>query len=158
MGRRVYGLSQTSTLNCIIGFTDTETVLLDFDDTSFKTVRYWTRRVNHWFRMDGVLILKSSKDHYHVVFNRRVSWSENMKIVAWVTLLSWNQGLNRWFIMQCIKQGSTLRVSSKFEKPSPRIVYSEGNQDNRIQEFLVERKRIKRIISCISRTDFANLS
>lgn len=147
-------MSQTSTLNCVLGFTDTETVLLDLDDVSFRTARYWARRANRWFKLEGFLILKSSENHYHVVFNRRVSWSENMRIVAWVSLLSHNRGLVKWFIMQCIKQGSTLRVSPKFEKHSPRIVYREGIQDGRIREFLVERKLIKKIVSCISRIDF----
>jgi len=69
-----------------------------------------------------------------------------MHIVAWISLLFHNQSLGRWHTMQCIKEGSTLRISSKYEKPSPRIVYHEGNQDQQIREFLVQRKLIKRII------------
>ena len=37
----------------IFGFTETETVKLDFDDVSFKTVKYWAKRgyemVQTWF-------------------------------------------------------------------------------------------------------------
>jgi len=33
--------------------------------------------------------------------------------MAWVSLLSQNKNLQKWFIMQCIKEGSTLRVSAK---------------------------------------------
>ena len=58
-----------------------------------------------------ISIIKSSENCYHVVFNRGVSWSENMRIVAWVSLLSHNRGLLRWFVMQCIKESSTLMVS-----------------------------------------------
>jgi hypothetical protein len=36
-----------------------------------------------------------------------------MRVVAWVSLLSGNPMLEKWFIMQCIKEGSTLRVSPK---------------------------------------------
>jgi hypothetical protein len=52
--------------------------------------------------------------------------------------------------MQCIKQGSTLRISPKYEKPCPRIVYREGNQDNKIKEFLDFRELIKRIYRKVS--------
>lgn len=56
-------------------------------------------------------ILRSSNDSYHVVFDRPVSWSKNMSIVAWASLMTNHAKLAKWFIMQCIKQASTLRVS-----------------------------------------------
>ena len=110
----------------IFGFTDTETVKLDFDNTPLKQVKYWASKTMKRFKLEGYLVLKSSEDNYHVVFNRRVLWKENMKIVAWVSLLSHNGMLEKWFLMQCIKEGSTLRISPKKDKPSPRIVYREG--------------------------------
>ena len=134
----------------ILGFTDTETVMLDFDNSTFKTVRYWARRAMKWHRLEGFLILKSSENSYHIVFNRKVSWSENMKIVAWVSLLSHNRGLRRYLTMQCIKEGSTLRVSPKKDKPSSRIVYREGAEDNQIAGFLRYRRRIKDIMKKMS--------
>jgi hypothetical protein len=146
---RELGLSRTSNLNSVIGFTDTETVLLDFDSVSFRTVRYWARRAVKWFKLGGFIILKSSESCYHVVFDQKVTWSENMKITAWVSLLSQNKGLNKYLVMQCIKEASTLRVSPKYEKPSPRIVYREGNQDQQIREFLVQRDLIKKIVRSI---------
>ncbi|MDH7558244.1 MAG: hypothetical protein QHH18_06540 [Candidatus Bathyarchaeota archaeon] len=48
--------------------------------------------------------------------------------------------------MQCIKQASTLRVSPKREKGSPRIVYRYGSQSNQIREFLVYRKLVKNMV------------
>ena len=132
--------------NSVLGFTDTETVMLDFDNTTFKTVMYWARRAIRWFDLWGFIILKSSEGCYHVVFDRPVSWSENMKIVAWVALLSHKMGLQRWHLMQCIKESSTLRVSPKMTKPSPRIVYREGEEDNQIADFLRYRRKIKNIM------------
>ena len=38
--------------------------------------------------------------------------------------------------MQCIKQSSTLRVSRKGDKPSPRIVYREGESPETVLEEL----------------------
>ncbi len=51
--------------------------------------------------------------NYYVMFDRSVSWSENMKIVAWISLYSGKNKLDKWFHLQCIKEESTLRVSSK---------------------------------------------
>jgi hypothetical protein len=126
-----------------LGITDTETVKLDFDKTPFKTVRYWALRTMKHFKLKGFIILKSSQGSYHVVFDRKVSWKKNVKIMAWVSLLSRKSKLQKWFIMQCIKEGSTLRVSPKGEKPCPRIVFRYGKQDEGAQEYLCFRRRIK---------------
>ena len=130
----------------VLGFTDEETVMLDFDNTSFKTVRYWAVRALKWFKLGGYIILKSSKNCYHVVFNRKVSWKENMHIVAWVGLLSNNPMLQKWLLMQCIKEGSTLRVSPKSEKASPRIVFRCGKENGQIESYLKYRGLVKNFI------------
>jgi len=130
----------------VLGYTDTETVKLDFDDTSFRTVMYWANRAMRWFKLGGYVVLKSSKKSYHVVFDRAVSWSENLRVVAWVSLQSQNRGLIKWLIMQCIKQSSTLRVSMKNKKHPPRVVFRHGEQEGQIQDFLEYRKLIKRLI------------
>ena len=69
-----------------------------------------------------------------------------MQVVAWVAELSGNFGLQKWHRMQCIKVGSTLRISSKGEKAPPRIVFREGEEDEQIREFLKFRKLIKKSI------------
>jgi len=147
---KVNGLKRKSkaenSLPFILGFTDRNTVKLDFDNTPFKTVKYWAIRTMRWFRLKGFIILKSSKKSYHVVFDKKVSWEKNVKIMAWVSLLSQNKNLQKWFIMQCIKGSSTLRVSAKTEKPEPRIVYRYGSQNGQIAEFLAYRSLIKGII------------
>jgi hypothetical protein len=142
----VNGLKKKSDTKFVLGYTDTETVKLDFDNTSFRDVKYWAFRAMKWFRLKGFIILESSENHYHVVFNRKVSWSENMHRVAWVSLLSHNPMLEKWFLMQAIKEGSTLRVSPKTDKPGPKIVFRYGKQDKQIREFLSYRKLVKKII------------
>jgi hypothetical protein len=121
-------------------------VKIDFDEASFSWVKYWALRTMKWFRLRGFIILKSSENCYHVVFDRAVSWSENMGVVAWVALQSHNRGLNRWFLMQCIKGCSTLRVSLKREKPSPRIVFRSGKQEKQVKEFMKTRRIVKKIV------------
>ena len=137
--------------NSILGFTDDETVMLDFDDTPFKTVKYWAQVAMYYFWLGGFLILKSSENHYHIVFNRKVDWAENMSIVAWVSLQSNNQNMLRYLRMQCIKKASTLRVGPKNDKPSPRIVYREGREDEQISDFLYTRTIIKKIMGKYTR-------
>ena len=138
--------------NSILGFTDDETVILDFDETTFTEVKYWARTAMEWFDLGGFLILKSSEGCYHVVFNRKVTWPENMSIVAWVSLYSEKESMRKWFLMQCIKQSSTLRVGPKGEKTSPRIVYREGEEDEQIRSYLNQRSTIKRIIKQLNAT------
>jgi hypothetical protein len=128
----------------MLGYSDTETVKLDFDEMSFRSVKYWASKAMKRFKLAGFLILKSSKENYHAVFNRKVTWKQNMSVVAWVALLSHNNGLAKWFLKQCIKGCPTLRISFKREKPPPRIVYHFGAQDKQIKDFLKMRKIIKK--------------
>ena len=147
MEQVVFGL--TKKLNhCkpIFGLSDDEAVMLDFDNASFETARYWAFRAMRFHKLEGFIILKSSEKCYHVVFNRSVDWSENMRVVAWVALLSSNKGLQKYQLMQCIKQSSTLRISCKEHKRSPRIIYRYGKQDEQIESFLEYRRMIKRVI------------
>jgi hypothetical protein len=129
----------------ILGYSDTSTVKLDFDDASFKTVKYWALRANGWFRLRGFVILKSSKNHYHVVFDRSVTWERNMHVLAWVVLESKNAKLIRYLTMQCIKESSTLRISPKKEKTCPRIVFRYGKQNQEIRKFQLWRILIKKV-------------
>ncbi len=137
-------MTKKSSRKPIFGYSDRTTVKLDFDGELFRKVKYWAERALKHFRLGGYVILKSSRDHYHVLFNRTVSWEENTKIMAWVAVLSRNAGLRKWVLMQLIKVASTLRVSCKGDKGSPRIVCREGRQDHEIKSFLAWRKRIKR--------------
>lgn len=105
------------------------------------------------FRLGGFIILKSSEHNYHVVFNRKVSWDENMRIVGWVCLWTKYRRLTEWLIMQLIKKGSTLRVSPKRDKPSPRIVYRYGRQDGQIEEFLKFRRVVRNIMRGFSEVE-----
>ena len=85
------------------------------------------------FRLDGFLILRSSEKHYHVVFDRHISWEINLSVIAWIAVLSRSIKLKDYLAMQCIKRASTLRVSAKGKKPSPRLVYRFGEQNHQIR-------------------------
>lgn len=148
MERRVIGLiDQKSTPNPpILGYSDTSTVKIDFDDTTFKSVKYWSLRAMKWFKLRGFIVLKSSKNHYHVVFDRTVTWKKNLHIIAWIGLESGNTKIQRYLTMQCIKESSTLRISSKKDKPAPRLVFRYGEQCYEIKKYFEKRKLIRNII------------
>jgi hypothetical protein len=145
MGLKANGLTEPSNRNSVLGITVTDTVMLDFDETPFKTVKDWASRTCRWFRLRGFVILRSSKNCYHVVFDRKVTWNENVSIVAYVCLGSKHQKLTGWFILQCRQKASTLRVTRKKDKPPPRIVFRSGSQNDRIAQFLKFRKLVKTI-------------
>ena len=146
MAKEGFGLTKKyNQASPIYGYSDTETVMVDFDDTPLRVVKNFALRALEFHKLDGFIILKSSENSYHVVFDRPVKWSENMRIVAWLSLLSKNAKLKTYLIMQCIKQSSTLRISCKGEKPAPRIVYRFGKQNMQIKKFVSYRKQIKEI-------------
>ena len=132
-----------------LGLTDRETVKDDYDDFEFTSVKYWARRTCKWFRLGGGIILKSSENHYHVVFDRYVSWIKNIRILAWVAIQTRSIPKLRYLAMQCIKMGSTLRIAPTKDKPSPRLVYRFGCQDHAVKDFLSFRQFIKRIYRSI---------
>jgi hypothetical protein len=93
----------------------------------------------------GFIMLKSSKNHYHVVFDRYTPREENLSIMSWVAILSKSQKLKDYVLRQCIKMASTLRVLMKDGKPSPRLVFRFGYQDNAVKDYLEYRQLIKSV-------------
>lgn len=139
-----------------LGDWDKETVRLDFDDTPIEEVKLWAYRVCFWFHLDGFIILRSSmknyvvkrknkiiykyrKGSYLVVFDRPVRWETNVKVMNWVALESGNPNVQKYARMQCIKKTSTVRISNKGDKPSPKVVFRFGSQNRQIKKFLETR-------------------
>jgi hypothetical protein len=114
---------QVHTKGGVIGVTDRQTVKLDLDVAPFKKALYYAKRVNRWFRLEGYLILRSSKGNYHAVFNKPVTWEKNVRVMAWACFISkFNSSLLRWFVMQCVKGSRTLSARAHSyigPEPSP---------------------------------------
>jgi hypothetical protein len=128
-----------------LAYDDKQTVKLDFDGTPLKTVKFWCFRTMQFFKLQGFIILQSSKNNYHAVFDRSVSWSRNLHIIAWVAQQSKHKKLTGWLLFQCIKESSTLRVGRKGRKGVPKIVFRYGTQNNEIKTFLQYRKSLIRL-------------
>jgi len=134
------GLTLKSKAKPILGYSDTSTVKLDFDGKKYRVVKYWAKRICMFFKLQGFRILKSSPNNYHVVFNRSVSWTENLHIMNWAVLMVEGKQLRpltRYVVMQAIKESSCLRIGKKKEKPVPRTVFEFGEQSNEIKNYLI---------------------
>ena len=68
------------------------------------------------------MILCSSENNYHAIFDKTVMWGENVTVMG-LTGMIFKGDVGLWVLMQCIKGHSTLRISNKFGKGRPRIVW-----------------------------------
>lgn len=102
----------------VLGSSCCSCVMFDWDDVDYADVKYWSFAVYGWFHLWEFMILRSSPDHYHTVFDRPVDWVTNIHAMAWAAEQSgFPEGLCRYLVMQIIKGSSTLsgwvrRVSS----------------------------------------------
>jgi len=128
----------------IVGYTSDHTAMLDLDDLNRNEVVVLARGLLERFRLRGYLILKSSNDGWHVVFDRRLSWKNVLRVIfaAPACRRRWKRHLS-WAELQAIKGFATLRIGNKSHKRSPRIVESYGSQDGQIAEYLQCRRQVK---------------
>jgi hypothetical protein len=95
--------------------------------------------------LEDFIILNSSTNNYHALFDRSVSWLENLDVMAWSSLLTHLVKLMKWFVMQVVKGSSTLRIMGKGDKPAPRIVFRFGKQDNETKNYLKWRRENRNV-------------
>jgi hypothetical protein len=140
IGRLLSRLKVSKPLTPLSGYWSKHTVMLDLDRMKLRTVKYWAFRTLRFFKLEGFIILRSSKGNYQAVFNRTVSWTKNLHVVAWVALLSHSKPLQKWFTMQAIKETACLRTGRKRRKKPPQIIFHYGFQDCEIRYYLIYRK------------------
>jgi len=117
-------------LKGVIGFTTTRGLLLDLDNmTEKKTVRLCGSLCSR-HKLEGFIILKSSNNHYHAVFNRYLSWKKALMIASSIFKCV------EWVIWQVRKGEFTLRISTKHGINKPQIVFEYGRKDKLIRDYL----------------------
>jgi hypothetical protein len=114
--------------------------MLDLDRMKLRTVKYWAFRILRFFKLEGFIILRSSKGNYQAVFNRTVTWAKNIHIINWAGLFTHNKHLQKWAQMQGIKETACLRTGYKGRKKPPKIIFSYDFQDREIKYYLKYRK------------------
>lgn len=148
--------------NVVLGDWDRNIVKVELDKKYFlRQVKAIAEMLMKRYFLEGYVILLSSnstervwdKDYekivfkrkianYHIVFDKLVSWSKFISILAWLSLRLKDPDFDLWFKMQCVKQTCTLRHSGKGKKKRPKIVYCFGRQEKGIKMFLANRRFI----------------
>ena len=119
----------------VIGYTTNKGVLLDLDHTTENRVIMLADYLFRKYGLEGYQIMQSSTHNYHVIFNKPVTWTHALSIMAMATYIFKKDKLVRWVILQTIKQSATLRLTQKMSKPSPRLVLQIGKTDKTIKEY-----------------------
>lgn len=128
----------------IVGYTSDHTAMLDLDGvTRLEAIRLVNGLMKR-FRLQGYVLLKSSCDGWHIVFDRRLSWKNVLRVIfaAPPCRRRWGGHLS-WAELQAVKGFATLRIGGKGHKRSPRIMEYRGSQNCEISEYLICRKKMQ---------------
>jgi len=130
----------------IIGTFTKNYVQIDFDEMSFlDVIKICDAALKKW-NLEGYIIIKSSKQHYHAVFNKYFKkWEDVAKIMSWIAIISENIKVKDYVLLQIIRKESTLRLTEKANKPKPRIVYRCGKHDKGILWYETIKKYVTKI-------------
>ena len=121
-----------------IGFNTDRGLMLDLDNMKYKKAKWTAESLLKDYKLEGFLLIRSSKKNYHVVFNRYLSWRTLTKI-----LFSLHECL-RWAVFQMKEGQLTLRISKKNGKDKPKIVHQLGKIDKLIKDYLEVYEKFKK--------------
>jgi hypothetical protein len=114
----------------VIGFMTNKGLILDLDNMKFKKAKWLARTLCKQYKLEGYLLIRSSKKNYHVVFNRYLKWKTITKI-----LFNQYEAL-RWAVFQMQSGYLTLRISKKNGENKPKILLKVGKQDKLIRDYM----------------------
>jgi len=116
--------------------------MVDLDQTTLKETKYIANKYLNRFKLQGYLILRSSQNNYHIIFNRYLTWKKTIEClfkIVWKYHYYYHQEkphLTSWAILQICKGSLTLRISAKQNKHKPTIMCSCGLSDKLISDYL----------------------
>ena len=113
-----------------IGFNTDRGLILDLDNMKFRKALWIAETLFKRYRLEGFLLIRSSRKNYHVVFNRYLSWRTITKI-----LFSLHECV-RWAVFQMKEGQLTLRISKKNNRDKPKILRQSGKTDKLIKDYL----------------------
>ena len=119
-----------NTPNYCIGFVTKKGLMLDLDNIAYNGVKRLADYYLEVYKLEGYLIIKTSRKNFHLVFNRYLSWRKIMQII-----FKTNKSI-AWGIWQAKKGELTLRISRKKLYPRPKIIYKKGQTDKLINDYL----------------------
>ena len=130
MSSILYEKGGESMSNYIVGFVTEKGLMLDLDNINQKKARKIAQITCKKHKLKGYLLVKSSRNHYHIIFNRtNISWRKTLQIIFSLHKCVF------WGIQQARKGWLTLRISQKKGK-IPKIIEAKGNTDKLINLYL----------------------
>jgi len=121
-----------------IGFNTDRGLMLDLDNMKYKKAKWIAETLLKEHKLEGFLLIRSSKKNYHVVFNSYLSWRTITKI-----LFSLHECV-RWAVFQMKEGQLTLRISKKNGMDKPKILRQVGKTDKLIRDYLEIYTKFKR--------------
>ena len=120
-----------------IGFNTDRGLMLDLDNMKYKKALWIAETLTKEHKLEGFLLIRSSKKNYHVVFNRYLRWKTITKI-----LFNMYECV-RYAVFQMKEGQLTLRISKKNGRDKPKIVRQVGNTDELITDYLEVYQKFK---------------
>jgi len=113
-----------------IGFTTSAGLIIDLDDMNLPKVTRIVDKLYQTHDLEGYLIIESSPNHYHVIFNKYLEWNK----ITYILFNFVKNSVIGWSINQMRRGDLTLRISTnKGHKPKILTVY--GETDKLIKEY-----------------------
>jgi len=113
-----------------VGFVTTRGVLLDLDNMTLKKAKWIAKTLLYEFKLEGFILIRSSSNNYHAVFNKYVSWKKITQV-----LFSRYECV-RYAVQQMQNGHLTLRISKKNGKNKPKVLLKVGETNKLIKDYL----------------------
>lgn len=98
--------------NLVVGYTCQDHLLLDLDNIDYWRVERIAKMIQReWPKVGACAVVRSSRDHYHLVYDSRLSWDEIVHIIQTLAALSIVQ--KEYAYVRTFRRDLTLRVSEK---------------------------------------------
>ena len=105
-------------------------VMIDLDDISYEKVLKIAERLLEKHNLGGYVVIISSPQHYHLIFNSPANW----KLIIQILFRFRKMSIEAWAKNQAQKGYCALRVNSK-NGYKPKIILEKGQTDKAISEY-----------------------
>jgi hypothetical protein len=113
-----------------VAFVTVKGALLDLDNMTFMKAKWIAETLMKEHRLEGFLLIRSSRRSYHAVFNRYLSWKKITEV-----LFSMHECI-RYAVQQMQNGHLALRISKKNGKNKPKILIKTGKTNKLIRDYL----------------------
>jgi len=98
----------------VLGYTTNKGVMVDLDRIELDKVKQIAENFCKTHKLNGYLILETSKGNYAVIFDRKMCWSTVLKILGKIFFYLKEENryeLAKWVMVQLIKKSLTIEAT-----------------------------------------------